>query len=110
MTTEQQQDAIIGKLTREVESLKDTLQRNNEARDKRKRDLGYSSSESFDAVWDDVMCAYSFAWSYFVSFAADNKGMDKYNTDWLKKEFGDMFRANDWDNMEKYLENAEMPF
>lgn len=50
-----QQNTIIGKLTRESENLKDTQFRLNEWRDKQKKEAGFDSSMSFDHVWSTVL-------------------------------------------------------
>jgi hypothetical protein len=46
-----QQDIIIGRLTRENESLKDSQIKRNQWLAQAKRDAGYSQDTSFDEIW-----------------------------------------------------------
>ena len=55
--TLKKQDEIIGRLTREVEELRDRQMRSDEWIRKAKIDAGYSQSDSFDDVWKDALLA-----------------------------------------------------
>ena len=54
-TIEAEQDAIIGRLTRENENLKDTEEKRGQWIDNAKKEAGYSHYESFDNVWKDTL-------------------------------------------------------
>ena len=112
MKTEDQQNLIIGRLTCELEYAKDTLRRNNESRDNRKKELGYSHGESFDVVWADMVSAREFAWRSFIDRAADKKEecIDGYDEYLLDRNFTDMLRKKDFVNIDKYIEESTLPF
>lgn len=50
-----EQDEIIGRQFRELESVKDSRIRYNQCLSKRKREAGYTQSTSFDVVWEEVL-------------------------------------------------------
>jgi hypothetical protein len=50
-----EQDSIIGRLTREVDFLKDSQFKRTQWLDKAKRDAGYPNSVSFDDVWEAAL-------------------------------------------------------
>lgn len=49
------QDEIIGRLTRQVEHLQDTVDRYNQSTSQKKRDAGCGDSVSFDVVWKQTL-------------------------------------------------------
>lgn len=53
--TIKQQDEIIGRLTRENESLQNTVSAFNSVTRKRKQQLGYDQNVSFDVVFADLV-------------------------------------------------------
>ena len=54
----EEQDRMIGQLTRENNENKDTISRLKECTRKRKKAAGYDDSTSFDVIWDDMLNVY----------------------------------------------------
>lgn len=50
-----QQDQMIGKLTRENERLEESQRKRREWLDRAKKEAGYDRSVSFDIVWKQVL-------------------------------------------------------